>query len=93
MSCFTRMCASPCSSGSKWLLRSLAPLVFQVYKINAILSGTMFIDGKLVSWKSKKQDTVVRSSVKVEYRAMVSAACERLWLKQLTKEPQCGDVG
>ena len=40
----------------------------------------------MISWKSKKQNVVARSSVEVEYRAMVSATCELMWIKQLLQE-------
>jgi len=50
------------------------------------------IGGNLISWKSKKQSVVARSGAKVEYRAMVSATCELVWLKQLLKELQFGEV-
>jgi hypothetical protein len=36
-----------------------------------------------VSWKSKKQQVVARSSVEAEYRAMTSASYELIWLKNL----------
>lgn len=35
-----------------------------------------FIDNNLVSWKTKKQSTVSRSSVEAEYRALASVTCE-----------------
>jgi hypothetical protein len=46
----------------------------------------MFIGGNLVSWKSKKQHVVVRSSAEAEYRAMTSTSCELIWLKNLVAD-------
>ena len=50
----------------------------------------VFIGGNLISWKSKKQDVVVRSSVEAEYRAMALATCELIWLKHLLQELRFG---
>jgi len=50
------------------------------------------IGGNLISWKGKKQSVVARSNAEVEYKAMASAACELVWLKQLLRELQFGDV-
>jgi hypothetical protein len=44
------------------------------------------VSGNLVSWRSKKQVVVSRSTAKAEYRAMALALCEMIWLKGLLKE-------
>ena len=36
----------------------------------------VFVGGNFVSWKSKKQNVVSRSSAESEYRAMAQATCE-----------------
>lgn len=42
----------------------------------------------MVSWKSKKQTTVARSSAEAEYRALALTTCELLWLSYLLKDLQ-----
>ena len=44
----------------------------------------------LISWKSKKQDLVARSSAETEYRAMTLATRELIWLRQLLQELKMG---
>ena len=50
----------------------------------------MFIGGNLISWKSKKQNVIARSSVEAEYRATALATCELIWLKHLLQELRFG---
>lgn len=52
----------------------------------------ILVGGNLISWKSKKQNVVARSSVEVEYRVMTMLTCEFIWLKQLLKDLQIEEV-
>ena len=45
-----------------------------------------FIGGNLVTWKSKKQTVVARSSAEAEYRAMAHTTCEVVWLRSFLEE-------
>lgn len=45
-----------------------------------------FVGGNLVSWRSKKQSVVVRSTAEAEFRAMAHGVCELLWLQILLTE-------
>ena len=50
----------------------------------------VFIGGNLISWKSKKQHIVARSSAEAEYRAMTLTTCELIWLRHLLQELRFG---
>ncbi|KAL5546306.1 hypothetical protein UlMin_005993, partial [Ulmus minor] len=45
-----------------------------------------FVGGNLVTWRSKKQPVVARSSAEAEYRGMAFGVCELLWLKNLLRD-------
>lgn len=42
--------------------------------------------GNLVTWRSKKQSVVTRSSAEVEFRVMNLGICEGMWLKSMLDE-------
>ncbi|CAL2272194.1 unnamed protein product [Prunus armeniaca] len=45
-----------------------------------------FVSGKLVTWRSKKQKMVSRSSAEAEYRGMAQVVCELSWLRRLLRD-------
>lgn len=46
----------------------------------------VFLGTSLISWKSKKQTVVSRSSTEAEYRSLALATCELIWLQQLLRD-------
>ncbi|GFZ03417.1 hypothetical protein Acr_16g0000410 [Actinidia rufa] len=46
----------------------------------------IFLGSNLISWNSRKQPTVSRSTAEAEYRAMASTTAELLWLSYLLRE-------
>ena len=45
-----------------------------------------FLGGNLITWKSKKQSVVSRSSTEIKYRAMAHTLCELMWIKHCLEE-------
>lgn len=62
-------------SDSDW---SACPITRRSLSAYVVLLGD-----SLVSWKTKKQRTVSRSSAEAEYRSMADTTCELKWLKRL----------
>ncbi|WJZ95327.1 hypothetical protein VitviT2T_014105 [Vitis vinifera] len=53
---------------------------------HSITGWCVFLGDALISWKSKKQDRVSKSSTEFEYRAMSFAWSEIIWLRGLLME-------
>jgi hypothetical protein len=49
----------------------------------------VYLGSSLVSWSSKRQPTVSRSSAEAEYRAVANVVAECTWLRQLLSELSC----
>lgn len=49
----------------------------------------VFLGPNLISWWSKKQQLVARSSAEAEYRSMAQLAAELLWIQSLLQELKC----
>jgi hypothetical protein len=49
----------------------------------------VYLGGALISWSSKRQATVSRSSAEAEYRAVANAVADCVWLRQLLGELGC----
>lgn len=50
----------------------------------------VFLGDSLISWSSKRQTTVSRSSAEAEYRGVANAVAECSWLRHLLGELHCG---
>ncbi|WVZ04925.1 hypothetical protein V8G54_018271 [Vigna mungo] len=54
----------------------------------SITGYSIYLGSSLISWKSKKQATVSKSSSEVEYRAFATPTCEIQWLTFLLQDLQ-----
>ncbi|GKD03516.1 ribonuclease H-like domain-containing protein [Tanacetum coccineum] len=52
----------------------------------------VFMNGSLVSWKSKKQNTLSKSLTKAEYRDLASVTSEVIWILKILKDLKCENL-
>ena len=45
-----------------------------------------FVGGNMVTWQSKKQEVVARSSAEAKYKGMAKAICESSWIRNLLQD-------
>ncbi|CAM8956843.1 unnamed protein product [Rhodiola kirilowii] len=54
----------------------------------SVTGYSVLLGNCLISWKTKKQTVVSRSSAEAEYRVMAQASCELVWLTRLLSDFQ-----
>ena len=84
------------TSGQGILLQGLDSLQLTAYSDSdwascptsrrSVTGYVILLNKSPISWKSKKQSTVARSSAEAEYRAMAQVAAELTWLTRLLQE-------
>ncbi|KAL0349510.1 UNVERIFIED_CONTAM: Retrovirus-related Pol polyprotein from transposon RE1 [Sesamum radiatum] len=52
----------------------------------SLLGYCIFLSNALISWKSKKQLTVARSTAEAEYRSLSTTVCELKWISYLLQD-------
>jgi hypothetical protein len=49
-------------------------------------ANLVYLGNNLISWSSKKQKTIARSSTEAEYRSVAATAAELCWIRSLLSE-------
>jgi hypothetical protein len=70
------------STTNKLTLKAFCDSDWEGYRATrrSVIGYCVFLENSLISWKSKKQANVSRSSAEVEYRAMANTCLALTWL-------------
>ncbi|GKB99963.1 ribonuclease H-like domain-containing protein, partial [Tanacetum coccineum] len=72
---------------SKFMIKDLGKLkYFLGIEVHKGENGLVLTQRNLVSWKSKKQSVLAKSSAEAEYRAMNIVTCEVIWIMKIMNE-------
>lgn len=84
----TRDCGLNITSSSTPLLSAFTDALWVDCLDNKKLTGGYYIfyGRNLICWSSKKQSTIARFNIEVEYKALANATCELLWVQSLLSE-------
>ncbi|KAK9740025.1 hypothetical protein RND81_03G005500 [Saponaria officinalis] len=58
------------------------------YSGRSLTGYCVFLETSLISWKTKKQNTVSKSSAESEYRSMSHTSSELVWIRELLHDLQ-----
>ena len=75
-----------CSHGFKMVAYSDSDWAKCPITRKSVSGYCVFVNDNLVSWKSKKQATLSKSSAEAEYRSMASVTCEVMWMLKVLED-------
>ncbi|GJV05578.1 ribonuclease H-like domain-containing protein [Tanacetum coccineum] len=58
----------------------------------SVTSFYIFMNEPLISWKSKKQNTICKSSTEAKYRALAYVTSEVIWVLKILKDLDCSNL-
>ncbi|KAH9745458.1 retrovirus-related pol polyprotein from transposon RE2 [Citrus sinensis] len=73
--------------GLQYLVLTRPKIAYSIHKLSQSVGAyCVYLGNNLISWSSKKQSVITKSSAESEYRALAAAVSEITWLKSLFLE-------